>query len=213
MTNESKTLFIPLHGKAAMSREGFFRDKMAEQIVADAKDSLQNVDTSRKLAIFMAMRAMQYDEIAAEFAEKHNYLIGKLKIKGVTFNYHDNTTSAYEAVFARGDRRTCKLLYEAHKAGCKFDGWSEHFKPEAWEKAFEASGIDRNFYTTRERSFDEILPWDLIDSGVSKKYLINEAKKAVSEEITNDCRLGCVGCGINRRVKCEMDGILGGKNE
>ena len=150
---------------------------------------------------------------AEEFAEKHNYLIQKLKIKGVTFNYHDNTTSSYEAVFARGDRRCSKLLYEAHKAGCKFDGWSEHFRPEAWEKAFEASGIDRNFYTTRERSFDEILPWDIIDCSVSKKFLINEAKKAVAEQTTQDCRHGCVGCGINRRVKCQMDGILGGKND
>ena len=150
---------------------------------------------------------------AEEFAEKHNYLIQKLKIKGVTFNYHDNTTSAYEAVFARGDRRTGRLLYEAHKAGCKFDGWSEHFRPDAWEKAFEASGIDRNFYTTRERGYEEILPWDIIDCSVSKKFLKNEAEKALAEQTTQDCRLGCVGCGINRRVKCQMDGILGGKNE
>lgn len=145
---------------------------------------------------------------AEEFEEKHNYLAKKFKIKGVTFNYHDNKTSAYEAVFARGDRRTGRLLYEAHKAGARLDGWTEHFRPEAWEKAFSKSGINADFYTTRKRNFDEVLPWDVIDCGVSKKYLINEAKKAHDERITRDCRLGCTGCGMNRHVNCAMDGIL-----
>ena len=145
---------------------------------------------------------------AEEFEEKHNYLAKKLKIKGVTFNYHDNKTSAYEAVFARGDRRTGRLLYEAHKAGARLDGWTEHFRPEAWEKAFSESGINADFYTTRKRNFDEVLPWDVIDCGVSKNYLINEAKKAHDERITRDCRLGCTGCGMNRHVNCAMDGIL-----
>ena len=148
---------------------------------------------------------------AAEFEEKHNYLARKLRIKGVTFNYHDNTTSAYEAVFARGDRRTGKLLLEAHKAGARLDGWTEYFRPDAWERVFEDSGISRDFYTTRERTFDEVLPWDIIDCGVSKKYLINEAKKALDEKTTRDCRLGCTGCGINRYVKCSMDGALRGE--
>ena len=145
---------------------------------------------------------------AEEFAAKHIYLADRLKIKGVTFNYHDNTTSAYEAVFARGDRRTGRLLYEAFRAGCKFDGWTEHFKPEAWEIAFEKSGIDKDFYTTRARNFDEILPWDIIDSAISKKFLINEAEKAYMEQTTNDCRLGCVGCGMNQSVACPMAGSL-----
>lgn len=143
---------------------------------------------------------------AEEFADKHNYLAERLKIKGVTFNYHDNTTSAYEAVFARGDRRCGRLLYEAFRAGCKFDGWTEHFRPEAWESAFERSGIDKDFYTTRKREFDEILPWDIIDSGISKRFLINEAQKAVKEEITPDCRNGCTGCGMNTKVVCPMAG-------
>lgn len=142
---------------------------------------------------------------AEEFEQKHNYLAEKLKIKGVTFNYHDNTTSAYEAVFARGDRRTGKLLLEAHKAGCKLDGWTEHFRPEAWEMAFEKSQIDRNFYTTRRREFDEILPWDVVDSGISKKFLMSEARKATNEEITPDCRRGCNGCGMNRKVACQVE--------
>lgn len=145
---------------------------------------------------------------ADEFDKKHNYLAKKLKIKGVTFNYHDNKTSAYEAVFARGDRRTGRLLYEAFKAGARLDGWTEHFRSDAWERAFDLSGIQADFYTVRKRSFREVLPWDVIDCGVSKKYLINEAKKALEEKTTQDCRFGCTGCGMNRYVKCAMDGIL-----
>ena len=147
-------------------------------------------------------------DTAEEFEAKHNYLAEKLRIKGVTFNYHDNTTSAYEAVFARGDRRTGKLLYEAFKAGCKLDGWTEHFNAEGWETAFAKSGIDPAFYTSRKRDFDEILPWDIIDSGISKKFLISEAKKAYDEKTTADCRHGCTGCGMNTKVVCPMAGCL-----
>ena len=147
-------------------------------------------------------------DTAEEFEAKHNYLAEKLRIKGVTFNYHDNTTSAYEAVFARGDRRTGKLLYEAFKAGCKLDGWTEHFNAEGWETAFAKSGIDPAFYTSRKRDFDEILPWDIIDSGISKKFLISEAKKAYDEKTTADCRHGCTGCGMNTKVVCPMAGSL-----
>lgn len=142
-----------------------------------------------------------------EFRLKHNYLFEKLRMKQVSFNYHDNETSSYEAVFARGDRRTSKLLYEAWKQGCKLDGWSEYYRPDLWGKAFELSGIDRDFYTVRKRAFDEVLPWDIIDSGISKSYLINEAKKAYSEITTRDCRYGCTGCGINQKTICEKGGI------
>jgi len=144
---------------------------------------------------------------AETLKEKHNYLAEKLRIKGVTFNYHDNTTSSYEAVFARGDRNTGKLLLEAWKLGCKFDGWTEFFKPDKWEEAFNNTGISSDFYTTRARDYDEILPWDIIDSGISKKFLISESKKSYEAVTTHDCRYGCVGCGINQRVKCEVGGI------
>lgn len=144
-----------------------------------------------------------------EFTEKHNYLAQRLKMKGVTFNYHDNKTSVYEAVFARGDRRTGKLLYEAFKLGCKFDGWSEHFKPDLWEKAFNISKINKDFYTTRHRAYDEVLPWNHIQCGVTKSFLIKEAEKAIKETTTNDCRYGCVACGINQQIKCPLANIYG----
>ena len=146
-------------------------------------------------------------DTAESFRLKHNYLADKLRDKRISFSYHDNETSSYEAVFARGDRRTSALLYEAWKLGCKLDGWSEHYRPDLWEKAFEISGIDRDFYTTRTRSRDEIFPWDIIDPCVSKEFLLSEADKAHAEVITKDCRYGCAGCGINREVRCEKGGI------
>ena len=90
-----------------------------------------------------------------EFTKKHNYLREKLNMKSVTFNYHDDAVSTYEAVFARGDRRLSSLLTAAHEAGCKLDSWSEHFDNAKWKAAIEKSGTDIDFYTTRERSFDE----------------------------------------------------------
>ena len=145
------------------------------------------------------------------FREKHIYLSEKLKIKGVTFNYHDNETSAYEAVFARGDRRTSSLLYEAWKNGCKLDGWTEHFNRSGWDRAFVSSKTDKDFYTTRERKQDEILPWSIIDCSVSEDFLWAEYQKALKEKTTEDCRYGCQGCGINQRTICEKGGIYGRK--
>ncbi len=144
------------------------------------------------------------------FRNKHNYLSEKLRIKGVTFNYHDDDTSAFEAVFARGDRKTSRLLYSAWKLGAKLDGWTEHYRPDIWDEAFRVTGIDKDFYTTRKRDFDEVLPWDIIDCGVTKSFLRSEAEKAYRSETTGDCRIKCRGCGINRIVKCETEGILNG---
>lgn len=102
-----------------------------------------------------------------------------------------------------------KLLYEAFRAGCRLDGWTEYFNRQGWETAFTKSGIDVNFYTTRQRFYDEILPWDIIDSGISKNFLKREAEKALAAQTTRDCRYGCVGCGMNQRVVCPMEGIYG----
>lgn len=139
------------------------------------------------------------------FIEKHNYLSRKLHIKGVTFNYHETGTSNLEAVFARGDRRVGKVLAKAHELGCRFDGWTEHFRPELWEQAFEETGVDPAFYSYRERSYDEILPWDIIDPLISKDFLIRENEKARAAQVTPDCRQGCAGCGINKFAECFKD--------
>lgn len=137
-----------------------------------------------------------------QFVKKHNYLTKRLHIKGVTFNYHETGTSNLEAVFARGDRRVCELLERAFRLGCKADAWSEHFKPELWKRAFEETGVDMDFYCYRERSYDEILPWDIIDPLISKEFFVRENEKAKAAVVTPDCRQGCAGCGINKYAKC-----------
>lgn len=146
---------------------------------------------------------------AEQFRQKHLYLKDKLKgIKGVSYNYHGTDASQMEAVFARGDRRVCEVLLKAAELGCKFDGWREHFRYELWLKAFEITGVDPYFYSSRERTYDEVLPWDLIDAGISKEFLISENEKAGAGSQSPDCRHQCIGCGINRKVKCTKEGTL-----
>jgi radical SAM family uncharacterized protein len=139
-----------------------------------------------------------------EFNRKINLLRNSIKDNKVTFNYHDSKLSYLEAIIARGDRRLSKVLIKAWEKGCKFDGWSEHFQYDKWIEALEESHIDGGFYALRQRNLDEVLPWDFINPGVSKEYLIKEYKKAIEGELTKDCRLGCTGCGIN---KCFTGGV------
>ena len=146
-------------------------------------------------------------DTAESFREKHNYLRDKLKIKGVTFNYHDDDTSVLEAIIARGDRRTGELLLNAYNRGCKMDSWSEHFDRNKWDEAMKETRILPEFYATREREIDEFLPWEIIDSGISEKYLLSEREKALNAITTHDCRYGCTGCGINRITDCPFGGI------
>ena len=137
-----------------------------------------------------------------EFRAKHDHLAKQLHIKGVTFNYHETKTSNLEAIFARGDRKVCRLLEHAYHLGCKFDGWTEYFKPQLWEQAFAETETDLDFYAYRERDYEEILPWDIIDPLISREFLIRENEKAKSAQVTPDCRRGCAGCGINRYATC-----------
>lgn len=137
-----------------------------------------------------------------EFRAKHDHLANQLHIKGVTFNYHETKTSNLEAIFARGDRKVCRLLEHAYHLGCKFDGWTEYFKPQLWEQAFAETETDLDFYAYRERDYEEILPWDIIDPLISREFLIRENEKAKAAQVTPDCRRGCAGCGINRYATC-----------
>lgn len=126
---------------------------------------------------------------------KQQHIKDSITTKKIQFNYHDADTSLLEAVFARGDRRLCKVLERACEKGFHFDGWNECFSLEKWIDIFEECGIDPAFYANRRRSFDEILPWDHIDYGVTKDYLITECKKAYESQTTPHCRLKCNNCG------------------
>ena len=127
--------------------------------------------------------------------EKQRHIKDSIASKKITFNYHDADTSFLEAVFARGDRRLCKIMALACDRGFHFDGWNDCFSLEKWLELFEECGIDPAFYANRRREFDEILPWDHIDYGVSKSFLIKECKKAYENQTTPHCRQQCSGCG------------------
>ena len=121
--------------------------------------------------------------------------------KSIEYNYHTSDISRLEAVTARGDRRLCAVIEEAAKNGAKMDGWDEYFDYSIWQAAFEKCGIDPSFYTTRGFGDEELLPWDTIDVGVTKKFLHTERQKAYDAIITPDCRHGCSGCGANMLLK------------
>lgn len=132
-----------------------------------------------------------------EIREKQIHLTKNLKNRNIKYSYHDSKTSLLEAVMARGDRRIGKVIYDAYKKGCKFDGWSEHFNFDAWVEAFEENNIDMAFYANRHREYEEVFPWDHIDVGVSKKFLVRENELSKTEELTPDCRHKCNACGVN----------------
>lgn len=129
--------------------------------------------------------------------EKIKLLRGSIKSKAIAYNWHESPVSYTEAVLARGDRKLCDVIIKAFENGAKFDGWGEYFNFDTWINAMKECGVDGDFYAYRERSYDEILPWDFIDIGVSKEFLMIENERAKKAEVTPDCRLGCKNCGMN----------------
>ena len=127
--------------------------------------------------------------------EKQEHIKNSITTRKISFNYHDADTSFLEAVFARGDRRLCKAMALACERGFHFDGWNDCFDLKKWLDIFDECGIDPAFYANRRRSFDEILPWDHIDYGVTKAFLKKECRKAYENTTTPHCRLQCSGCG------------------
>ncbi len=127
--------------------------------------------------------------------QKQEYLKECITDKKIRYTYHDKKVSHLEAVMARGSRLLTPVLLEAHKMGIKFDAWDECFDYDKWMLAFEKCGVDPSFYANREIPEDEILPWDIIDCGVTKKFLLNERHKAYEAKTTVDCRRQCKGCG------------------
>jgi radical SAM family uncharacterized protein len=115
--------------------------------------------------------------------------------KSMKYNWHEADVTVLEGVLARGDRKVGKLILQAYKNGCLYDAWSDTFDNKKWMNAFEETGLDIDFYTTRERDLEEVLPWDFIDTGVLKEFLQREWKNAINETVTKNCREVCSGCG------------------
>ena len=121
-----------------------------------------------------------------------------LNKKSLRYNWHEADVTVLEGVLARGDRRVAAVIEEAYRKGAIYDSWSEYFNNDIWMKAFETCGVDIDFYTTRERSLDEVFPWDFIDAGVTKDFLKREWANAQAETVTPNCRMRCSGCGVRK---------------
>ena len=141
-----------------------------------------------------------------EYLRRCKLLKSHFYSKSITYDYHEPDLSRLEAVMARGDRRLAPVIEEAAINGARLDGWDEYFRYDIWLDAFKKCGVDPNFYTIRGYGEDELLPWESIDVGVSKKFLLRERKRAYAETVTPDCREGCAGCGANcllKEVECD----------
>ena len=122
----------------------------------------------------------------------------QLNQKSIKYNWHEADVSVLEGIMARGDRKINRVILKAYEMGCVYDAWSEYYKNDVWMQAFEECGVDPDFYTVRERSEDETFPWDFIDCGVTKSFLLREWHRAKEETVTPNCRMQCQGCGAAR---------------
>ena len=122
----------------------------------------------------------------------------QLNKKSIKYNWHEADVTVLEGVLARGDRKIGQAILKVYETGGIFDAWSEYFDYQRWLDAFAECGIDPDFYTMRERSMDEIFPWDFIDTGVTKEFLKREWQNAMEETVTPNCRMRCSGCGVKK---------------
>jgi radical SAM family uncharacterized protein len=172
------------------------------------RHSRRSVEIRASLACFVpkAHTPFQWQPQASvdQLEAKRHYMMDR-KIKNVKLSFHDSRTSYLEGVMARGDRRLGEVIYKAWQSGCKFDGWSEYFNFTRWMEAFAECQIDPAFYI-RERSYEELFPWDFIDIGVDKSYLQAENDHAYEAQLTPDCRQDdCVGCGVCPHFEIDLD--------
>ncbi len=137
-----------------------------------------------------------------EFLEKSyktkKAIAEQLNQKSIKYNWHETDASVLEGVLARGDRRLSKVLLKVYEKGCFYDAWSEYFHNDKWMEAFAECGLEPDFYCNRERSLDEIFPWDFIDCGVTKEFLKREWLKSKQEQVSENCKVKCQGCGAMR---------------
>ena len=162
----------------------------------------KGVNVSASVAVFVPKPFTPFEfepqDTLAVIEEKQKHLLASLTTKKMSVSYHDAKTSFLEAVFARGDRRLCAVLEAAWRGGCLFDGWGEYFKFDKWLAAFEKCAVSPEFYANRRREYDEIMPWDHLDYGISKKFLVAQNKLAKQGITTSNCREKCAGCGAER---------------
>ncbi len=138
------------------------------------------------------------DEFIRKAYVTKNSIMSQINQKRIKYNWHEADVSIMEGVFARGDRKVGQVILKAYEKGCLYDAWGEYYKNDTWMEAFDECGVSVDFYTTRERSLEEMLPWDFIDAGVTKNFLKKEWEKALKEEVTLNCKDKCNGCGAGK---------------
>ena len=161
----------------------------------------KSVQVSISVACFVPKPHTPFEFVPQDTQEalqkKQQHLLHSVKSRKISVSYHDSRTSFLEAVFAKGDRQLGAVLLEAFRRGCYFDSWEEHFRFDTWMQVFRDMGVDPAFYANRALGFDETLPWDHLDYGVTKQYLIREYEKAMQARTTQPCNRACAGCGAN----------------
>lgn len=179
-------------------------DRIAREyytIPKDQRNGKVSITSSTSFFVPKPFTPFQWSRMitGSEYVEKQRFLKSKMKeqlnFKSIKYNWHEAEVTELEGVMARGDRRVSGAIYDAYQAGCLYDSWSEHFNYDKWMKAFEENGVDMAFYNGRERDEQEIFPWDFIDVGVTKAFLLREYKRAKAEKVTPNCKQACANCG------------------
>ena len=200
-------LGLPTERREDMEGIALLSEKIAEEYYEIPKDQRQGkvqVVASSSFFVPKPFTPFQWARMCTqeEFLERAAIVRGKFRemknFKSLKYNWHEAELTVLEGVLARGDRRVGAVIEEAYKNGAIYDSWSEYFDNDVWMKAFEACGVSIDFYTTRERSLDELFPWDFIDAGVSKEFLKREWENALNEMVTPNCRRRCSGCGAKK---------------
>ncbi len=205
--NRVKLYFmLGLPGETYNDIEGIaiLSDKIAREYYTIPKESRNgkvNIVTSTSIFVPKPFTPFQWApmDTMEQAREKRDFLLSKIReqlnAKSIKYNCHDADVSSLEGVFARGDRRLCNVIRQAYESGCMYDAWSEYFHYDKWKKAFEDNNLDMEFYIRRERAEDELFPWDFIDIGVTKEFMLKEYHNSKAEVVTPNCRSKCSGCG------------------
>ena len=200
-------LGLPTETVEDMEGIALLSEKIAEEyyeIPKDQRNGKVQVVASTSFFVPKPFTPFQWARMSTkeEFLDKARVVNRKMKEmlnhRSLKYNWHEADVTVLEGVLARGDRRVAAVIEEAYRNGALYDAWSESFRNDIWMKAFETCGVDIDFYTTRERSLDELFPWDFIDTGVPKEFLKREWNSAVNGTVTPNCRERCSGCGVRR---------------
>ncbi len=197
-------LGLPTETEEDIEGIAILSDRIAREyytIPKDQRNGKVSINSSTSFFVPKPFTPFQWSSMITGkvYLERQRYLRSKmneqLNRKSISYSWHEAELTELEGVFARGDRRIAEAIYKAYQAGCLYDSWTEYFDYDKWMKAFSECGVNMEFYNCRERSEEELFPWDFIDVGVTKDFLLREYKRAKGEKVTPNCRQACANCG------------------